>query len=204
MKYKSALIIFQKNAVLGKVKTRISADVGDVMAMEIYQELVRHTHEVCRQVDVQKFLFFSDFIPEDISEYSQEYQFEVQNGSDLGSRMANAFDKIFSKGYEKIIILGTDCGEIKSRIVKEAFEILENHEVALGPAKDGGYYLLGMKKLIVDLFVDIPWSTEKVLLLTLEKLENQFISYELLEILSDVDRIEDWRKLTDKLKVKYE
>lgn len=195
---KRALIIFQKNAVLGKVKTRISVDVGDALAMEIYQELVRHTHEVCRNVDVQKFLFFSDFIPDETSEYGQEYHFEVQAGSDLGSKMANAFERIFSKGYEEIIILGTDCGELETRIVEEAFLLLENNEVVIGPARDGGYYLLGMKKLIEDLFVDIPWSTEKVLFLTMEKLENKSISYELLEILADVDRIEDWKKLKEK------
>lgn len=199
---KRALIIFQKNAILGRVKTRISVDVGDVPAMEIYLELVRHTHLVCKDVDVPKFLFFSDFIPNDTSEFGQEYSFEVQEGNDLGSRMANAFQRIFSKGYEEIIILGTDCGELESRILDNAFELLEVNEVVIGPARDGGYYLLGMKQLYNDLFVDIPWSSEKVLFLTMEKLENQSISYGLLEILSDVDRIEDWRKIKDKLNVK--
>ena len=196
---KRALIIFQKNAILGKVKTRISVDVGDALAMDIYQELVRHTHEVCRNVEVHKFLFFSDFIPDETSEYGKEYHFEVQTGNDLGSRMANAFERIFSKGYEEIIILGTDCGELETRIVEEAFLLLENNEVVIGPARDGGYYLLGMKNWIENLFVDIPWSTEKVLFLTMEKLENKSISFELLEILSDVDRIEDWKKLKEKI-----
>ena len=199
---KSALIIFQKNAVLGKVKTRLSADVGDEVAMEIYQQLVRHTHNICASVPDQKFLFFSDFIPDDISEFGQDYQFEVQSGTDLGSRMENAFQRIFTKGYEKIIVIGTDCGELESSILEEAFELLDTHEVIIGPAKDGGYYLLGMKKLFPDLFEDIPWSTEKVLFLTMEKLEKQKISYELLEILFDVDRIEDWEKLKEKQKVK--
>lgn len=198
---KSALIIFQKNSILGKVKTRISIDVGDEAAMDIYQQLVRHTHEVCGSVPVQKFLFYSDFIPDDISGFSQDYQFEVQSGNDLGSRMENAFQKLFAKGYEKIIILGTDCGELQSRIVVQAFEYLDTHEVIIGPARDGGYYLLGMKKMIADLFREIPWSSEKVLFMTMEKLERQN-SYELLEILSDVDRIEDWKKLKEKQKVK--
>lgn len=199
---KSALIIFQKNSILGKVKTRISIDVGDEAAMEIYQQLVRHTHDVCGSVPVQKFLFYSDFIPDDISGFSKDYQFEVQSGNDLGSRMENAFQKLFAKGYEKIIILGTDCGELQSRIVVQAFECLDTHEVVIGPARDGGYYLLGMKKMIADLFKEIPWSSEKVLFMTMEKLERQNISYELLEILSDVDRIEDWKKLKEKLKAK--
>ena len=121
---KSALIIFQKNAVLGKVKTRISVDVGDQVAMDIYQQLVRHTHEVCVSVPVQKFLFFSDFIPDDVSEFDQDYKFEVQTGNDLGSRMGNAFQFVFANGYEKILILGTDCGELESKIVVKAFELL--------------------------------------------------------------------------------
>lgn len=199
---KRALIIFQKNAILGKVKTRISVDVGDISAMEIYLELVRHTHQVCQEVDVPKFLFFSDFIPDDTSEFGQEYAFEVQEGNDLGSRMENAFERIFSKGYEEIIILGTDCGELESRILADAFDLLEVNEVVIGPARDGGYYLLGLKQLNNDLFVDIPWSSEKVLFLTMEKLENQSRSYGILEILSDVDRIEDWKKIKDKLNVK--
>jgi rSAM/selenodomain-associated transferase 1 len=199
---KSALIIFQKNAVLGKVKTRISVDVGDQVAMDIYQQLVRHTHEVCVSVPVQKFLFFSDFIPDDVSEFDQDYKFEVQTGNDLGSRMGNAFQFVFANGYEKILILGTDCGELESKIVVKAFELLNIHEVVIGPARDGGYYLLGMKKMFADLFEEVPWSSEKVLFLTMEKLEKQAISYELLEILSDVDRIEDWKKLKEKQKVK--
>lgn len=199
---KSALIIFQKNAVLGKVKTRLSADVGDEVAMEIYQQLVRHTHNVCKSLPVQKFLFFSEFIPDDISEFGQDYQFEVQSGTHLGSRMENAFQRLFAKGFQKIIVIGTDCGELEKSILEEAFELLDTHEVIIGPAKDGGYYLLGMKKLFPDLFEDIPWSTEKVLFLTMEKLEKQKISYELLEILFDVDRIEDWEKLKEKQKVK--
>lgn len=199
---KSALIIFQKNAVLGKVKTRLAVDLGDEMAMEIYQQLVRHTHFVCGSVPVQKFVFYSDFIPGDTTAFGQDYHFEVQSGNDLGSKMENAFQRLFAKGYEKIIILGTDCGELERGIVVEAFELLDTHEVVIGPARDGGYYLLGMKKMIADLFEDIPWSTEKVLFLTMEKLENQKISYELLEILSDVDRIEDWKKLKEKQKVK--
>lgn len=199
---KSAIIIFQKNAALGKVKTRISVDVGDEAAMDIYQQLVSHTHEVCESVPVQKFLFYSDFLPEDISIFSQEYKFEVQSGNDLGSRMENAYQRVFAKGFEKIIILGTDCGELENRNVVKAFELLDAHEVVIGPARDGGYYLLGMKKMIADLFQEIPWSSEKVLFLTMEKLERQAISYELLEILSDVDRIEDWEKLKEKQKVK--
>lgn len=202
MMKKQALIIFQKNAILGKVKTRISVDVGDVLALEIYLDLVHHTHQVCKEVDVHKFLFFSDFIPDDTSDYGQDYKFEVQEGSDLGSRMANAFERIFSEGYEKIVILGTDCGELESSILENAFEKLEVDEVVIGPARDGGYYLLGMTKMNHDLFIDIPWSSERVLLSTMEKLENQSTSYGLLEILSDVDRIEDWKRIKDKMNVK--
>lgn len=198
---KSALIIFQKNAVLGKVKTRLSVDVGDESAMKIYQELVRHTHHVCGSVPVQKFLFLSDFIPDVVSEFGQDYNFEIQSGNDLGSRMENAFQRLFSNGYEKIVLLGTDCGELEKGTVFEAFNLLDRHEVVIGPARDGGYYLLGMTKMIPDLFEEIPWSTEKVLFLTMEKLEIQNISYDLLEILSDVDRVEDWIKLKEKQKV---
>jgi uncharacterized protein len=198
MMEKNALIIFQKNEILGNVKTRIATKVGDQKALEVYQYLVDHTLHVCRSISSSKFIYYSDFIPNDSISSRPEYQFEIQSGFDLGSKMRNAFQGLLDKGFENVILIGTDCGELEPRHIEEAFELLESHEAVLGPAKDGGYYLVGMKRQIPDFFEGIPWSTSKVLLLTLEKLEKQNVTYGLLDLLSDVDEWEDWEDLNQK------
>lgn len=195
---KNALIIFQKNAILGNVKTRIAAKAGHQKALEIYQDLVTHTFQVCNSISSSKFIYYSDFIPIDSKSSQYEYQLETQAGFDLGSKMQNAFQNLFDKGFEKVILIGTDCGELESRHIEEAFGFLESNEAVIGPARDGGYYLVGMRRQIPGFFEGIPWSTSKVLLLTLEKLEKQTVSYGLLELLSDVDEWEDWENLNQK------
>ncbi len=197
---KRAIIIFQKNAVLGKVKTRLAKGVGNESALEIYQELVKHTHEVCGSFLAKKFLFFSDFIPSDQNDYPNDYELEVQCGVDLGERMKNAFDRLFIKGFEQILIIGTDCPELTGDILRKAFITLEQKEAVIGPAKDGGYYLLGMSQYIPELFVDIPWSSDQVLTKSLAVLESLNLGYEQLETLSDVDHQEDWENLKSVLK----
>jgi rSAM/selenodomain-associated transferase 1 len=195
---KNALIIFRKNEVLGNVKTRIAAKVGDQKALEIYQYLVDHTLHACRSIASSKFIYYSDFIPTDSISSHYEFKFEIQAGFDLGSKMQNAFQNLFDKGFENIILIGTDCAELEPRHIEEAFELLESHEAVLGPAKDGGYYLVGLKRQIPGFFEGIPWSTSKVLLLTLEKLEKQTVTYGLLDLLSDIDEWEDWEDLNQK------
>lgn len=195
---KNGLIIFQKNAVLGQVKTRISARMGDQKALDIYQRLTDHTHQICKHINASKFLYFSDFFPDEILFEKYNYSKTIQSGFDLGSRMKNAFRELFENDFEKVVLIGTDCGELQSRHIEEAFELLEIHDAVLGPARDGGYYLVGMKRQIPGFFEEIPWSTPQVLLLTLEKLENLTIRYGLLDLLSDVDEWEDWINLTQR------
>lgn len=191
---KNAIIVFQKNAVKGKVKTRIATDLGEERALEIYQFLVKSTHKVLSQLKGQDvFLFFSDSI-ETVNWLPLEggLQLRLQQGKDLGEKMRLAFKEVFREGYNKVLIIGTDCPDISTKILNEAMEKLEEHEVVFGPAQDGGYYLLGFKKIHEGLFDGIPWSTEKVLELSLDYLNSKQISYELITILSDIDTAEDW------------
>lgn len=195
---KNGLIIFQKNAVLGKVKTRIAKKIGDQKALEIYEELSKYTYQVCNSIKASKYIYFSDFIPSASISDSGDYLLAIQSGFDLGSKMKNAFQYLFTNNFEKVILIGTDCGEIESKHLEEAFELLESCDVVLGPARDGGYYLVGMKSQIPGFFENIPWSTAQVLLLTLEKLDQAQINYSLLDLLSDVDEWEDWIRLNQK------
>lgn len=193
------IIIFQKNAKLGKVKTRLAATIGDLAAFDAYQRLVKYTHKVASQSAADKILFFTNFLEEDHSNYSSDYRFELQSGEGLGDKMKYAFGKLFEEKYDRLIIIGTDCAEITPELISEAFEVLENQEVVIGPAYDGGYYLLGMRSYIPSLFKGIPWSTDQVTALTIDYLESNSISFGLLSTLSDVDFEEDWNRFKDKL-----
>ena len=148
---KKLLIIFVKNAVKGKVKTRLAATIGDEKALEIYQILVQHTFDITIALPVNKAVFYSDFLQEDIWSPAF-YENFVQSGTDLGERMYQAFQQGFATGYEQVCIIGSDCYELTEQIIQQAFEKLELTDVVIGPAEDGGYYLLGMKGLHETIF----------------------------------------------------
>ncbi|HSF54116.1 MAG TPA: TIGR04282 family arsenosugar biosynthesis glycosyltransferase [Algoriphagus sp.] len=200
----AALIIFQKNAILGKVKTRLASTTGDEQALEIYNWMTTYTHQIANQIRVDKFLFYSDFIPQHSDEILHGYQFEVQSGANLGERMSNAFAYLFAKGYSSVVIIGTDCPELKVSDLNKAFLALSQNDLVIGPAKDGGYYLLGKSCFCPELFRDIPWSTSKVLELTLDRADEANLHYEFLNIKSDIDTIEDWEKFTAQNKIIHE
>lgn len=202
----NAIIIFQKNLIPGKVKTRLAATVGNQQALDIYRELVAFTHRQTSEVaDADVWIFFSESF-EEIGEKFQQYMTAkmVQEGSDLGKRMHNAFETIFGMGYKKAILIGTDCPEISPEILESALDALQKNEAVIGPALDGGYYLVGMNKAQPHLFEDMPWSTENVFSLTLQKLNQLNIAYWLLPALSDIDTEEDWLNFKSLISETYE
>lgn len=185
-----ALLIFVKNLIEGRVKTRLADTLGNDTAMNIYKQLLKNTHDAILPVEKDKIVFYSDFIEEDIWE-NNLFQKETQEGNDLGERMGIAFKSSFTAGYKKIVIIGTDCPGINKSILENAFLKLNNSDIVIGPATDGGYYLLGMKEEHPILFQDIEWSTDKVLQQTIELCDRKHLSYFLLPELSDVDEEKD-------------
>jgi len=127
----------------------------------------------------------------------------LQNGNDLGERMKNAFNVIFDKDYNQIAIIGTDCPELTTDILKDAFKTLKTTDLVLGPAHDGGYYLLGMKQLHASLFEKINWSTNTVLAETHGKCEALQLNYALLPTFRDIDRAEDLKYFKNKHHVQH-
>jgi uncharacterized protein len=186
------LIIFVKNKIAGKVKTRLAAGIGPEKAMEVYEQLLDHTHKTTRCLAFDKIVYFSDEAEQDSLWADGNFQLKQQTGRELGERMSNAFNAQFAQGAEKVCIIGSDTFEISPAIIKEAFQALEKNDVVIGPANDGGYYLLGMQELQPELFHNKPWSTESVLAQTLEDIERLKLSYYLLPVLSDIDHKEDW------------
>ena len=108
--------------------------------------------------------------------------------------MLHAFDTLFQQGYQKIIIIGTDCFELSSFILLDAFTALDEKEVVIGPSEDGGYYLLGMRQFFPFLFEEKAWSTDSVYSSTVQQLVIQNIRYEILPILNDIDTEDDWKQ----------
>ena len=190
MKNREAILVFQKNPRLGKVKTRLAVDLGDERALNIYNFLVAITFDELLKGPQDKLVFYSEFLPE--KGPSIIHDSKVQQGIDLGEKMKNAFDEAFSCGYEMVVIIGTDCPNLSAEILNDAFVKLTQFDAVIGPAADGGYYLLGIKKRLPQIFETIEWSTSSVLSKTLEILEKNNCSFSLLPILYDIDEAKDW------------
>ena len=186
------LIIFLRAPELGKVKTRLAATVGDVKALTIYQTLTEIALDVSAKVAALRLLYFYPYVDKEIaSAHSPGFRCLVQKGSDLGEKMSHAFDECL-KQCDKAVIIGTDCPYIQPELIEEAFLSLDQVDIVIGPAIDGGYYLLGMKKFHQSIFTDVPWSTDRVLEETLKRIEKKGLRYLLLATLSDIDLEEDW------------
>jgi len=186
---KKALIIFTRNPELGKCKTRLAKTVGDESALDIYKYLLQHTAQLSEKVKADKYVFYSENIKRDDIWNSAVFNKKLQEGDDLGQRMEHAFAELFELGYEKVLIIGSDLLDLTSDDVTEAFELLTDFETVIGPAKDGGYYLLGMKNLNSNIFKNKDWGTATVLKSTLEDLQNNNVH--LLKELNDIDTFED-------------
>jgi len=145
---------------------------------------------------VQRYLFYSD--PEDCEEMQHWggplFNYVAQAGSDLGRRLEHAFGTVFEHGAQKAIVLATDVPDVSADIIDEAFRGLDSFDVVLGPCPDGGYYLLGMKKLHKELFANIPWSTNQVLNETSDVVRRLGFTVRWLPALADIDTGEDLRR----------
>lgn len=192
-KSKNALIIFTRNPELGKCKTRLAATVGDNAALEIYKFLLQHTVKITTPLTADKFVYYSVKLREGDLWNSQLFDKKLQHGDDLGVRMEHAFNEIFQLGYERAIIIGSDMYDMDTEDIENGFEQLKNNDFVVGPAEDGGYYLLGMKKINTEIFQNKTWGTETVLSDTLADLKEEQVA--LLDEKNDVDYYEDIKNI---------
>ena len=188
------LIIFGKYPEAGQVKTRLAKSIGDSKAAEDYKRLMDFTLDVSSKVDCDVCLCYAG--DKMVEEWNEKVtQVDTQEGNDIGERMITAFDKGFSAGYERIVLIGSDCAELREGIIEEAFEALEYNEVTIGPAEDGGYYLIGTNQSLPVLFTDIEWSTDEVFETTFHRIRWAKVGAEFLEKLSDVDEFVDAQRV---------
>lgn len=189
---KHKVIIFLKYPEVGKVKTRMAESLGGNFAAEFYKICAEYILNEClklKESGIDLYIFYEGQANENKIKNWVPGSFKLicQKGENLGKRMYNAFSNFFKDKEEKIILIGTDIPDLSSSLIEKAFKYLENHDTVIGQSSDGGYYLIGLSRLNKDIFTGIPWSTDKVLMITLKKLEKRNSSYKLLPELIDID-----------------
>ncbi|WP_242116888.1 TIGR04282 family arsenosugar biosynthesis glycosyltransferase [Aestuariivivens sediminicola] len=185
---KDLLIIFVKNLVLGKVKTRLAHALGKQVAFEIYRALLDLTRKATLDVKADVRIYYSDAIVEDGWPQVSKH---IQKGNAIGERMMNAFKEGFETGYEQIILIGSDLPDMNLNLIEEGFKSLSEADCIFGPSADGGYYLVGLNRLHEFIFEDKPWSQPQLLEETLRELRSKNLKFKTLMTLNDIDTVED-------------
>jgi uncharacterized protein len=189
------LAVFVKAPVAGRVKTRLAAKIGAQAAADLYRALGRSTVSACLGETYQTAVWFTpsrarrlvrgwlDDLP--VAEY------RAQRAGILGSRLSAAFRHHFQVGATRVVLIGSDCPGIDAALVSRAFGSLSEHDLVLGPAHDGGYYLIGLRRPEPRLFRGVDWSTDAVLAQTLSRAARLKLHSALLPRLRDIDTPED-------------
>jgi uncharacterized protein len=201
----NALVILTKFPEPGQTKTRLvpplsSAEAAELAHALLLDQLQNLTAFSAAQLFIaftppDKANFFEALLPRENSCFPQQ-------GESLGDRMRHAFDVLFSRGFKRVLLIGADLPAIPLKILTDAIAALENDsEIVLGPASDGGYYLVGMNRLIPEIFKDISWSQPDVLAITTAKLVSHNRKFKLISPWYDIDIIDDLRRLNSECAV---
>lgn len=191
-----AVLVFVRAPKPGRVKTRLAAAVGDRAALRIYTRLAEHTLAEVRELAAEGVGIRVHYDPADAGDEVRAWlgdgpRYLPQADGDLGMRIKDAFARAFAEGAERVVIVGSDLPEVSAALLRRAFELLDAHSAAIGPARDGGYYLLGLRRRIDGIFDQIEWSTPDVLRTTLERFSAAGVQPAALEELADVDTVDD-------------
>lgn len=193
---KDCLIIFTRYPKPGQVKTRLIPALGAEGAAALHRRMVEHTLAQARALSTTSPLsievwFTNGSMAQMQAWLGEDVAYQIQPGGDLGDRMTLAFESAFSRGYGATVIIGTDCPDLSTALLAQSFGALEQQALVLGPAIDGGYYLIGLQRLFPELLKGIPWSTAHVLQATAEIAEQLGLIPHYLAQLSDIDLPED-------------
>lgn len=189
--------IFVKQPIAGKVKTRLAAKLGDQAAADIYESFVRHiVHKVSPLDAVKTLAYVADETPAETEHYfsqiaGQSFELWPQPNGDLGHRMTDFFRSQFDSGATRVVLIGSDSPTLPADYLEQAFGLLESKRVVIGPAMDGGYYLVGMNRFTPEMFTDIEWSSNAVLKQTVERLQSINATLGVLPPWYDIDTIDD-------------
>lgn len=193
---RDCVLVFVRAPEAGRVKTRLAARLGPDAALRVYRRLAEHALAQARALgpDVEVRVHFT---PADAEAAVRSWLGEgvtylpQLDSPDLGARMHEAFMEAFEDGFTRVVVVGSDLPELSADLLRRALDLVDRHRVVIGPARDGGYWLLGMREMVGPVFHGVPWSTGRVLARTLEILEGMGIAPALLEELADVDEAGD-------------
>jgi len=190
---KERLIVFVKAPRPGVVKTRIARTAGAAKACAIYREMVEALLRNLHSLRTVQLRFAPDNARDEIAPWLRNgWTAEPQGEGDLGERLERAFADAFAGGSQRVVIIGSDCPEVKTADVRTAWKELKSHDLVVGPAVDGGYWLIGLRAQLPELFREIEWSSDHVLAQTLARAKSLGLRIQLLRILADIDTEVDW------------
>ena len=196
---RSRILVFAREPLLGKVKSRLAVEIGAQEALAVYRAMLARLGQLLTQAQIASWDLWvtSNCSHKDFLSICNKTNIYLQNGQDLGARMDGAIQQTLrQENVESVVLIGTDCPAVTERYLNQALLALESGvDVVLGPAEDGGYVLVGMQRPITAVFEDIPWGTDQVMHRTLETLKAKELTYRLLDTLWDVDRPEDLVRL---------
>jgi len=194
----TALIVFAREPKNGKVKTRLLAGLPSTSVTGLYQSFIKDILRIARHVDCSaKYVFYVGRGKKDIpflAKQAKGFILRRQSRGDLGKRMLGAFQHCYAQGYGRMVVVGTDCLTMTSEDLNKAFQKLKRFDVVLGPSKDGGYYLLGLRYPDPRLFQGISWSTGQVLSKTKDRLRSCRYSFSGLPVKEDIDTMDSLKR----------
>ena len=190
------LIVFTRYPEPGRAKTRLIPALGALGAATVHRQMTEHTLLQARKLHSTHGISIAVHFDGSGHQQMQDWLgadlvYQSQPSGDLGWRMARSLRDAFQAGIERVAIVGTDCPGLDTALMGTAFDRLLTHDLVLGPALDGGYYLIGLRYFVPELFVDISWSTDRVFIQTVEIAHRLNLSIDRLPYLADVDRPED-------------
>lgn len=199
---KSIVLLFIKAPVKGRVKSRLAAAIGDDAALELYKNFVSDVVEMLKDTGHSfRICFYPASAGASVSRWlGHGHQYMPQDGNDLGERMERGFSRVFSEGFTRAVLIGSDIPDLKKSVISKALDSLEKSDAALGPAADGGYYLIGFNRnsFRKELFRGIPWSTRKVFEETVNMMRTKSLTIHFLPEWEDVDSLADLKSLFER------
>ncbi|MBP7738583.1 MAG: TIGR04282 family arsenosugar biosynthesis glycosyltransferase [Spirochaetes bacterium] len=196
---KDAVILFLRYPERGKMKTPLSAELGDDAAYDLTICFIRDILGTLRAVEAETIIVGTGSTGKGPPGIFGGTLRLVQRGHDPGERLYHAFADVFSRGFSRAVLIGVDCPGISAVRIRQAFSELGNHEAVIGPANDGGYYLAGFHDRSVrpDFFRDISWGTGRVLAETIGKIEDTLMELSILPQLERIETANDLRRFAD-------
>ena len=199
LKNNPLVLVFCKNQIIGKVKSRLALKIGQKKAFLIYSELVDKTASIVNSLSSEVHIYYSDYIEENDKFNSSKIKKFIQKGNNLGDRIINALNISF-KNFSPVVVIGSDLWKLEISDIEDTFRILKNKNVVIGPSNDGGYYLIGMNYLDTKIFENKNWGQESVLNDTIRDIDDK-TNIHLLDEKTDIDTYDDLCQFPD-LKIK--